>query len=193
MGRNLSVTAEEKRALTGHFPLIEQISNEECLRDRVIEAWVRVWRESGYQDIGDTPNWPSENDSLVAHTNAVARMTLAAAGEYQQVYQAKLSRDFLLAGALLHDIDKMVVVELKGGVFEPTELGRKVIHGAYGAQVAEDLGLPPEVVNIIASHSFLQPSAAPGTIEAILLACCDQAAFQAHRLMTGKGLVKKES
>ena len=195
MGRNLSATAEERRAVVSQFPLIRQISNEDGLRDMVIETWVRVWRESGYRDIGEAPNVRSEqgvDDPLVRHTNAAVRMVRAAAKEIQQVYHMNLNYDILLAGAFLHDVDKLVVFQRKGNLVEFSELGHKVAHGDYGADVAEQIGLPPEVVNIIASHNYtIRPDAPdPTTIEAALLAYCDLAAFQAFHVMTGKGVHK---
>jgi len=195
MERNLSVTAEERRVVVNQLPLIRQISNEEHLRDMVIETWVRVWRESGYRDISEAPNVRTEqgdDDSLVRHTNAVVRMVKAAAKEIQQVYGMNLNYDVLLAGAFLHDIDKLVILQRKGNLVEFSELGHKVPHGDYGARVAEQIGLPPEVVNIIASHNYIiRPGApVPVTIEAVLLAYCDMAAFQAFHVMTGKGVYK---
>ena len=189
MGRNLSI--EEGRILTSQLPLIRQISNEEGLRDMVIETWVRLWRESGYRDIGEAPNSLSEYDgdeTLVRHTNAVVRMAKAAAKELQQVYRININYDFLLAGAFLHDIDKLVLFQRRGNLVELSELGHRVSHGEYGACVAEQVGLPPEVINIIASHSPIQPIATPTTIEAVLVACCDSAFFQSYQLMIGKGL-----
>lgn len=194
MGRNLSAATKERRTLVSQLPLIKQISNEEGLRDMVIETWARLWRESGYRDIGEAPNYLSELDgdeTLVRHTDAVARMAKAIAKELQQVYHIDLNYDFLLAGALLHDVDKLVLYQRKGDSVELTQLGQKASHAEYGARVAEQIGLPREVVNIIASHSPTQPRATPATIEAVLVACCDEANFQSYRLMTGKGLWRK--
>ena len=190
MASNLSATSEEKRILASQFPLITQISNEE-LRDMVIETWVRLWRESGYQNIGEAPNTLSEeggDETLVGHTNAVVRVVMAAAEQLQQVYPIKLNRDFLLAGAFLHDVDKIVIYERKGNLVEFSERGHQVSHGAYGASVAEQIGLPPEVVNIVASHTPERPTMAPATIEAVLVGHCDLAVYQSFRLMKGMGV-----
>ena len=119
-------------------------------------------------------------------------MAKAAAKEIQQVYHMNINYDILLAGAFLHDIDKLVVLQRRGNLVEISELGHKVAHGDYGADVAEQMGLPPEVVNIIASHNYtIRPEAPlPTTIEAVLLAHCDLGAFQAFHVMTGKGVHK---
>ena len=193
MAINLSATAEEKQAVLNRFPLIRQISNEIHLKDMVIQTWVRLWRESGFRDIGEAPNVLSEqgiDDPLVRHTNAVVRMVKSAAEEIQQVYDMELDPNALLAGAFLHDVDKIVLYQRNGDRVELSELSQKAAHGDYGASVAEEIGLPPEVVNIIASHNYtIRPGAPePTTVEAALVAHIDMAAFQSFCLMTGKGV-----
>lgn len=185
-------TEAERKTLIRELPLIERISDKK-LRELVIEVWVRLWRESAYRDIRKAPNYLSEMDgeeTLVRHTNAVAKMSEAIAREFQKAYGISLNFDRLLAGALLHDVDKLVLYERKGDSVQLSELGRKVSHGGYGARVAEEVGLPPEVVNIVACHSPMQQKVLPATIEAVFVAACDTANFQSYRLMKGKGLWK---
>lgn len=193
MERELTATEVEKKTLMKQLPLLNRISDSN-LRDLVIEVWARLWRESPYGDICEAPNYTSELDgdeTLVRHTNTVVKMSQAAAREFQQAYDINLNYDILLAGAILHDVDKLVLYERQGDSVQLTELGHKVTHGEYGALVAEQAGLPQEVVNIIASHSPIHRKTLPATIEAVLVACCDEANFQAYRLMTGKGLWRK--
>ena len=196
MTKKLAVTRDEKRILTNYFPLIKRISNKDGLRAMVIEAWVSLWRESGYRDITEAPNSLTEydgDDDIVRHTNVVARMASAIAAELERAYGVNPDYDLLLAGALLHDVDKLVLFERKGDSVQVGELGKKVPHGQYGALVAEKIGLPREVVNIIASHSPINPMASPETIEAVIVAFCDEVSFQSYRFITGQGLLKKKS
>jgi putative nucleotidyltransferase with HDIG domain len=130
------------------------------------------------------------DETLVRHTNAVVNMAEAIASEFQQAYDVALNLDRLLAGGLLHDVDKLVLYERKGDSVQLSELGRKVSHGGYGAKVAAQVGLPQDVVNIIACHSPMQHEVLPATIEAVLVAASDTANFQSYRLMKGKGLWK---
>jgi len=190
MHRKLTATEDEKKILMKRLPLINKISDG-SLRNLVIEVWAKLWRESPYDDISEAPNYTSElgnGETLVRHTNAVAEMAQAIAREFQQAYGTSLNYDNLLAGAILHDVDKLVLYERHGDSVELTELGSKVIHGSYGALIAEQVGLPQEVVHIIASHSRIKRETLPATIEAVLVANCDEANSQSYRLMTGKGL-----
>jgi len=185
-------TELERKTLTQELPLIAKIDDGR-LKELVIEVWVRLWRESPYRDIGQAPNYLSEMDgdeTLVRHTNAVVNMAQAVAREFQQAYGISLNFDRLLAGGLLHDVDKLVLYERKGDSVQLSELGRKVSHGGYGAKVAAQVGLPQEIVNIIACHSPMQHEVLPTTIEAVLVAASDTANFQSYRLMHGKGLWK---
>ncbi len=194
MERDLTATEEEKKILMKQLPSIGKISDE-ALRDLVIEVWVRFWRESLYSDISEVLNYTlvlsCGDETLVRHTNAVVNMAEAAAREFQQVYGVSLNYDNLLAGALLHDVDKLVLYERRGDSIELSELGRKVTHGEYGAMVARQVGLPEQVANIIASHSVVKRDTLPTTIEAVLVYYCDGANFQSYRLMIGEELWQK--
>ena len=195
MERELAVTEVEKENLARQLPLINKIS-EGKLRDLVFEVWATLLRESAYHDISEAPNFTRElmgddDETLVRHTNTVVKMSEAVARVFQQAYGTTINYDTLLAGAILHDVDKLLLYERRGDSVELTELGRSVPHGEYGARVAEQAGLPQEVVNIIASHSPTQRKTLPASIEAVIVGCCDEATFQSYRLMTGKGLWRK--
>jgi len=194
MDRDLTATEMERKILMEQFPLISRISDSN-LRDLVIEVWVRLWRESPYGDISEVPNFTRElssgDETLVRHTDAVVKMSVAAAREFQEVYGVSLNYNNLLAGAILHDVDKLVLYGRQGDSIELTEFGRKVTHGEYGSLVAKQVGLPEQVVNIIASHSVVKRETLPTSIEAVLVSCCDGAVFQSYRLMIGEELWQK--
>ncbi|RLC62866.1 MAG: hypothetical protein DRI01_06175 [Chloroflexi bacterium] len=191
MEGELTATERERQILMERLPFINRIGDG-ILKDLVIEVWARLWRESPYGDISDVPNFTRElsrgDETLVQHTNTMVRMSLAMAQELEQAYGISLNHDNLLAGAILHDVDKLVLYGRQGDSVELTELGRKVTHGEYGAGVARQVGLPEPVVNIIASHSPVKKAALPATIEAVIVSSCDKAIFQSYRLMTGEGL-----
>ncbi|MBI2870039.1 MAG: HD domain-containing protein [Chloroflexi bacterium] len=174
-----SGTEQERTGLEACFPRLADISDA-SLREKVMELWLRLWRESGYRDIGDCPNHPNVTDSLVLHTAAVTEMSLVSGRALERTYHYPLDYDRLLAGAISHDADKLVVFGGAGGT-----LHRDEVHGQYAASLAGRVGLPPEVVNIIASHSAMHPVAVPQTVEAVIVADCDHAAFRAFRLMKG--------
>jgi len=189
----LSVTKAERESITGQLPAINRIRNIK-LRDMVIAVWVKLLHESPCSDVAEAPNALTEiggDESLVRHTNAIVSMAEAMAREFQQAYGVTVNYDNLRAGAILHDVDKLVLYERKGDSVLLSELGCRETHGEYGSIVAEQAGLPQEVVNIIASHSPIKRKTLPATIEAVFIASCDAANFHACRLLSGEGLWEK--
>ena len=64
-----------------------------------------------------------------------------------------LRRDVLLAGALLHDVGKLLEIEERDGVFQKSPGGKVLRHPFSGVALAYAEGLPPEVLHIIGTHS----------------------------------------
>lgn len=191
---NLPATAQERKIVASQMPLIRQISNAAGLRDMVIEAWVRCWRESDNKDLGKAPfrcELEGDIETLVRHTNATAKMTIAAAKEFERIYQVTLNRDWLLAGAILHDVDKVILQRRNENKVEITERARQIVHGKYGAEIAEQVGIPRGIVNIIASHSANHPSEPPASAEAILVARVDGASYDSYPFLSGRGVFAK--
>lgn len=196
MGKEFAASQKEKDHLAKHLPMINKI-NDPDIKDRVYGVLARVLRESAYQDISDVPNFTTElmggedDETFVRHTSAVVGTAMAFAKELQSAYNASIDYDILLAGAILHDVEKPVAYARNGNVVELTPLGRKTPHGEYGALMAEQAGLPQPVINIIASHSPTEGKIPPASIEAVIVGCCDAGVFQSYRLMTGRGLWRK--
>lgn len=66
-----------------------------------------------------------------------------------------LDYDTLLAGALLHDIGKLVEYELTpDGSTIQSKTGKYVRHPFYGAAIAYKNGVPASIIHIIAMHSY---------------------------------------
>jgi putative nucleotidyltransferase with HDIG domain len=98
------------------------------------------------------PNCPV---SLVQHTRLVTRLAIQAyslfSQEYNQYYT--LNRDFLLSGAILHDVGKLLEYRKQGDSFVKSKMGKFLRHPFSGANLAAMCGLPEEVVHIIAVHA----------------------------------------
>jgi len=176
------MTKEEARAIREYFPLIRRIKDKD-IREKVIKAWVRIWRESSYRDLREAPFSPEPQDSsetLVNHTNATARLALAAAEQFQEEYGIKVDFDILLASAILHDLDKAVLYQRKGSEVVHSELGNKIPHGAYGMHIALELGLPLEVAHLIVTHSsFINME--PNTVEGVIVQKAEYVKLEARR------------
>ncbi len=176
------MTKEEARDVRELFPLVRKI-RDKGIREKVTEAWVRMWKESGYGDLREAPfsaEPQDSNETLVNHTNATARLALTAAEQFQEEYGIKVDFDVLLASAILHDLDKAVVYQRKGNGVVHSELGRKIPHGAYGMHIALEVGLPLEVVHIIVTHSTLI-NMEPNSVEGVIIQKAEYVKLDARR------------
>jgi putative nucleotidyltransferase with HDIG domain len=157
-----TVPTHDTQAIRKTFPLIAQIKAAK-LRESVVKAWYIAWKESSFKNLEDAPFGlpedapvgvtPFQGDTLVKHTNAVASAALAMGRLLIQQYAVKINLDYVIAAAILHDLDKIVMYESKGGRIVHSELGGKIVHGAYGGHIALLAGLPQDIVFIIMAHS----------------------------------------
>ncbi len=173
----------KKKDIEHLFPLLKEIEDD-SIRDKVIEVWLRVWKESGYPTLEEVPQRGPAQDTLVKHTNAVANGAFALARQFQQEYGLPVNLDILLAGALLHDVDKLLIFEKKGSNVEYSEFGKKIPHGSYGGYIALEVGLPIEVVSLVITHASTC-TWEPVSVEGILLHHADFAKIHAVKLALG--------
>lgn len=89
--------------------------------------------------------------SLVAHTRIVTELSLKMAETLAQALS--VDRDVLLAGALLHDVGKLLEYAPEGEETVISPEGRRLNHRFSGAALCREVGLPPEVVHIVYAHS----------------------------------------
>lgn len=132
------------------FPEIENISDQQ-MKEHVVKAWVGAMEMSGCTDL-ETVKWtmavPGLEDTLVQHTRKVTRMAEACAREHGGV-----DVDLVIAGALLHDIGKVLEYEQVDGKTVTSSTGKGLRHPVSGAGLAMKFDLPHELVHIIANHS----------------------------------------
>ena len=131
-----------------HLPEIGNISDED-LRDMVVKVWMEALDCGGCTDLETVP-WtltvPDIEDTLVNHTNRVARLAGMMA-----LAHGNVDVDLVLAGALLHDVGKLLEFKQTAGTTIKRDMGKS--HAILGAELAQALGAPPELAHIIAAHS----------------------------------------
>ena len=99
---------------------------------------------------------------LVKHTTAVVEMCIQLADIIEKNYGITINRDYLIAGALLHDI--MKVYEWKEG--QRTDI--LIDHADLIALELYKRDFPEEVIHIVISHPG-DSSSPPRTVEALIL------------------------
>jgi putative nucleotidyltransferase with HDIG domain len=145
------------------------------LRDKSMTVWVEAMREAHwtFDDLKEMPFTlliKSTAVNLLAHTRAVTQTAMNIADVLNEAYKGKVTvnKDYLLSGALLHDVGKMFEYKREGGKFVQSENGRLLRHPVSGAAFASRFGLPQEIIHIIAAHSK-EGDGLRRTIEAIIV------------------------
>ena len=138
---------------------IENIFSEELnwitdneLRNKVVNVWKEAANRGGWTTLNNVPfTLLFENSGLLTeHTGRITRL----AKSIFDVRDEDLHKDYLIAGALLHDVGKLMEYELKSdGTVVKSEFGQLKRHPVSGSELAKELGLPDEIVHIIYAHS----------------------------------------
>jgi putative nucleotidyltransferase with HDIG domain len=164
----------EKRDIENYFSELQWIQNKD-LRAKVVGVWKNAAEKGKWQQLNQIPfTLLFENSGLlVDHTKRITTL----AWNVGNAREEKINKDVLIAGALLHDVGKLLEYELKDGKIVKSKLGETMRHPASGAKLAEEHGLPKDVVHIIAAHSH-EGDTMNRTAEAIIVHHCDFIDFE---------------
>jgi putative nucleotidyltransferase with HDIG domain len=193
--------ALQAKRLRQVIPEIGDIGDE-SLRTKVEQVWHMAWEGSDF-DVDEAPNFPSRGYpapghshpemiryTLVDHTRLVVLLARDIAQRLEEVYSIKVNRDELLAAAIIHDVDKMVVHTRQADEILTSETGKRIPHGVLSAKWAMEAGLPLDVVHAVISHSG-RSSMFPRTLEALLVLYADLIAADTLRMKHGaKGILE---
>jgi putative nucleotidyltransferase with HDIG domain len=134
--------------------------NDETLRNNVIRVWIDAMKAGGWEidDLTKIPFTlliPDCPANFVEHTRGVAMVSHAAAKILTELYgkNLHLTMDHLVAGALLHDIGKLLEYEKKDGKYVQSKCGKALRHPFSGLGIAFGKGIPDEVLHMIATHA----------------------------------------
>ncbi|OGC41949.1 hypothetical protein A2Y85_06430 [candidate division WOR-3 bacterium RBG_13_43_14] len=150
------------------FPEIKLIKKAE-LRDGVIKAWLNAVDKGGWRSINDLPFTllVDTGKTLIEHTRIVTRMAYAIATE-----RSDLNIDIVLAGALVHDVGKLLEYTRKGKQIVKSDYGKMVRHPVSGYGICLEVGLPLPVAHIVAAHS-VEGDKVKRSKEAVVINHCD--------------------
>ena len=175
---------EELLGVMPEFTLIE----DSDLKEMTINVWLEAMKESGWT-IKDLCQMPftllieKTPVNIIEHTRAVTLCAVEIGDILTEEYKERiaLNRDYLLAGALLHDVGKLFEYKRQGGKFVKSEGGQLLRHPISGAAFASQHGLPKEVIHIIAAHSK-EGDGARKTVEAVIVNHADFVNFEALKI-----------
>jgi 7,8-dihydroneopterin 2',3'-cyclic phosphate phosphodiesterase len=112
---------------------------------------------------------------FVEHTIATAQIALNLCDTVEKVYGGKINRDYVLAGAILHDIFKPLTYEVReDGGYAINSLGTYLDHINLALAEMVRRGFPLEIVHIVAAHHGGEAGPVwPRTIEALICHLAD--------------------
>lgn len=142
------------------LPEINEIKDKD-LRQKVIDIWneatdYRGWTEELLMAIPFTLLAENVSISFIDHVRAVCRMCMAVDDVQEVLHQSRrtpVNRDYLIAGALLADVGKLLEYEIVDGKSVKSSYGRYLRHPFSGVGLAFKHGIPEEIMHIIATHS----------------------------------------
>lgn len=182
-----------REAVVELLPEINWIKDAK-LREAVIESHVDALTEGGWvpADMDVIPfalAFPDCPTSYLRHVRAVTRMCKAILEEYNAAYAGQgdffLDYDRLVAGALLHDIGKLVEwTKGPDGKFGKSRAGKDLRHPVSGVVIAMRNGIPSAIAHIIAYHAH-EGDAVKRSPEAVIVNKVDMMNFDSVRAFLG--------
>lgn len=153
---------------------LDWIKNGE-LKDKVVAVWKEAADRGKWESLDDAPfTLLVENSGkLTDHTKRITNLAKAV----YDIRNEDLNIDFLIAGALLHDVGKLLEYIYEDGKYIKGEFGKKFRHPVSGALLAKEMGLPDEVVFIIYAHSH-EGDNLKRSPEAVIVNHCDFIDFE---------------
>ncbi|MGB9636304.1 MAG: HDIG domain-containing metalloprotein [Thermoplasmata archaeon] len=126
------------------FPEIQKIKDEN-LREKIIAVWLEA--TGGNIEIVKKIIMPGAKRkiSLVDHTRRITQMAMAVA-----IVRRNVNMDWLIAGAILHDVGIAVEHNLESGILKKNE--NLLEHPMSSVLLCAKHGLPPEVMHIVSMH-----------------------------------------
>lgn len=148
------MTKEDRRHVESLLPALAKIQDSK-LRKKVVDIWVEAWRDGNYEKVEDI-SWLESWRNVFTwtnldHVNQVTTLAIEVAKLAQEILGVKINMDYLIAGALVHDVDKGVMYD--GKTKELTPIGKLLPHTAYSVYLSLKHKLPTEVIHMVASHT----------------------------------------
>ncbi len=145
--------------LTALLPEFEQIADKALMKKSLacFEDAMKTgeWHPGDLSQMPFTLLIPNCSVSFLQHTRAVTRVSIESATVLKEVYSNayRIDMDELIAGALLHDVGKLLEYELRDQTYQKSQAGNYLRHPFSGVAIARKWDLPDKVLHIIATHA----------------------------------------
>ncbi|MCL4548632.1 MAG: HD domain-containing protein [Bacteroidetes bacterium] len=168
------------------WPEIEWI-NDRKLKNKVLDCWVYALEKSALT-IKDLETIPFSllvkncKISFMNHKRTCVKLAVEMAKIMQDNFgsEIKINMDYLIAGAILIDVGKLLEYEKVKGKIVTSKAGELVRHPFSGQAIAARFDLPAEVQHIIATHST-EGDLGKRSVESIIVHHADFVSFEPFR------------
>jgi putative nucleotidyltransferase with HDIG domain len=159
--------------LSADLPAVAALESA-ALREAVLRTWGASLSRSPYPSLAESPQAPHmPGRELLKHVNEVNQRALDLLAVARKEYGLTPDNDVTLATAILHDVDKPMIYRWDGRDFSYAD-GRSLRdHGAVGAELCLEHGVPLEVAEMVRHHSAFASEGLPGTIEGTIVHYAD--------------------
>ncbi|HOT75876.1 MAG TPA: HD domain-containing protein [Candidatus Wallbacteria bacterium] len=149
----------DQAALIKKIPEINLIVDL-SLREKVVNVWQEALSRGGWT-IDDLDRIPFTllikecNISFCEHTRGVTKTALAMAKAISETYheRIKINMDYLTAGAILHDVGKLLEYKKTETGYSKSRSGELLRHPFSGVMLCGKFDMPEEVAHMIATHA----------------------------------------
>ncbi len=155
------------------IPAVAQLESA-ALREAVLRTWAASLERSPYPSLADSPQAPHmPGRALVKHVNEVNQRALDLLDVARKEYGLTPDYDVTLATAILHDVDKPMIYRWDGRDFSYADGRSLKDHGAVGAELCLEYGVPLEIAEMVRHHSAFASEGLPGTVEGTIVHYAD--------------------
>ena len=168
------------------WPELDWINDSE-LRQKVTDCWIYAVEQSVLtpEDLEVIPFSLLIDDCKITFMNH-KRTAVQLAVEMAKIMknnfgdQISINMDYLIAGAILIDVGKLLEYEMINGNLSTSSEGKLVRHPFSGVAIAYKFGLPAEVLHLIGTHSK-EGDTGKRTVESIIIHHADFVSFDPFR------------
>ena len=173
----------DRRDIEACFNKELQWIKDKVLRDKVVEVWMVAADMGGWKAIEDAPfTLLFENSGrLTDHTKRVTNLAKCIMEQREE----HIDQDYLISGALLHDVGKLLEYKIEDGKAVKSEFGKKFRHPVSGSKLVWECGLPDQVAHIVYAHSH-EGDKTERSPEAYIVHHCDFIDFHIRKSLVNK-------
>jgi len=189
----------EKKDIEEVFTYFLSMIKDEEIQEKVVDAWLLGCKKGGWQNMNELRQMPfslltdCKGISFIKHTLAVTEGAFQLAKSQEKHYSKmpyNIDYDILIAGGLLHDVGKLLEIGKNNEKeFIKSYSGKCMRHPISGAILAAEVGLPEEIINVIACHAK-EGEGRPQMLETIFVHQADFATFNPLVMMTKGTLIR---